>query len=255
MDCSCQTIPYPRRNRTTRCLELRVGLTDMLSDVFCPVSSHEHEHNQWLIMQDRQTNDIDFNRTWMEYRRGFGDLINEKDFWIGNENLYWLTNHYQCRLKIELTDWHNDTRIGTYELFHISHQRDDYRLHIGGYHGNIEIARRIDSKNDEMNRCVLPNVLTGFSRWHSNAPFSTYDHYATDGVNCPHLYGGGGWWYHLGADCAHVQLNGVLASHSDGLVPLNTGILWIGWKADRHYSFQRVRMSIQPKLKRDRFHS
>lgn len=74
-------------------------------------------------------------------------------------------------------------------------------------------------------------------------------------MNCPNLYGGSGWWYHLGADCAQVQLNGILASHSDGLVPLNTGILWLGWKPDRHYSFQRVRMSIQPKLKRDRLHS
>lgn len=145
-DCLCQTIPYPRRNRTTRCLELRVGLTDIISNVFCPISHQDHEHNQWLIIQDRQNNEVDFNRTWTEYRRGFGDIIDEKNFWIGNENLYWLTNHYQCRLRIELTDWHNVTRIGTYELFHVSHHRDDYRLHIGGYHGNIEISRRIDSK-------------------------------------------------------------------------------------------------------------
>lgn len=52
----------------------------------------------------------------------------------------------------------------------------------------------------------------------------------------------------------HVQLNGILAAHPDGLVPVNTGIIWLGWKSDRHYSFQHVRMSIQPKLKRDRIH-
>lgn len=48
-------------------------------------------------------------------------------------------------------------------------------------------------------------------------------------------------------DCAHVQLNGRHATHSDGLGPLNTGIMWLGWKSDRHYSFQRVHMAIQPK--------
>ena len=91
----------------------------------------------------------------------------------------------------------------------------------------------------------------GFSRRHHNARFSTYDHYATS-LNCPQLHSGSGWWYHSGADCAHVQLNGRLATHSDGLVPLNTGILWIGWKGDRHYSFQRVHMAIQPKSRRPR---
>ena len=66
-------------------------------------------------------------------------------------------------------------------------------------------------------------------------------------TNCPQKHGGGGWWYHSGSDCAHVQLNGRFATHSDGLVPYNTGILWIGWKMDRHYSFQRVNIAIQPK--------
>ncbi|CAF4872434.1 unnamed protein product, partial [Rotaria sp. Silwood2] len=89
-----------------------------------------------------------------------------------------------------------------------------------------------------------------FSRWHHNAPFSTYDHYATDNINCSNLHGNVGWWYHLGVECAYVQLNGRFPTHSDGLVPFNTGILWIGWKSNRHYSFQHVRMLIQPKLKR-----
>lgn len=93
--------------------------------------------------------------------------------------------------------------------------------------------------------------LVGFSRRHHNARFSTYDHYATS-INCPQLHSGSGWWYHSGLDCAHVQLNGRLATHSDGLVPFNTGILWIGWKGDRHYSFQRVHMAIQPKSRRPR---
>ncbi len=146
IDCSCQTIPNPRRNRTTRCLELRVGLTDTISNVFCPISSNDHEHNQWLTIQHRQNNQINFNRTWIEYRRGFGDIINQTNFWIGNENLYWLTNNYQCRLKIELTDWHNETRIGIYELFHIANLNNNYQIQIGGYNGNIDGQNKIDSK-------------------------------------------------------------------------------------------------------------
>lgn len=94
--------------------------------------------------------------------------------------------------------------------------------------------------------------LIGFSRWHQNARFSTYDHYATT-TNCPQKHGGGGWWYHSGSECAHVQLNGRLATHSDGLIPLNTGILWIGWRNDRYHSFQSVQMGIQSKHRSARF--
>jgi hypothetical protein len=146
VDCSCQTIPFPRRNRTTRCLELRVGLTDTISNVFCPISSDVHEHNQWLTIQSRQSNQIDFNRTWIEYRRGFGNIQNQIDFWIGNENLHWLTNSYSCRLKIELTDWYNETRTATYEIFRIANQHDGYRIQISEYHGDMEISNKIDSE-------------------------------------------------------------------------------------------------------------
>ena len=108
-----------------------------------------------------------------------------------------------------------------------------------------------EARGAERDWWKLPFLFADFSRWHHNARFSTYDHYATN-ANCPQQHGGGGWWYHSGLDCAHVQLNGRLATHSDGLVPFNTGILWIGWKSDRHYSFQRVTMAIQPKSKHAR---
>jgi hypothetical protein len=91
-------------------------------------------------------NGLSFNRTWIDYQRGFGNILHRMDFWIGNENLYWLTNNYQCRLKIELTDWYNETRTATYEIFHISNQNDDYRIQIDGYSGNIEAFNKLDSK-------------------------------------------------------------------------------------------------------------
>ncbi|CAF2059405.1 unnamed protein product [Rotaria magnacalcarata] len=229
--CSCEILSYPRRNRTTNCLQINIGLTDTLENIFCQTD----EQPQWLVIQNRQTSFVDFNRTWIEYRRGFGNALNQTDFWIGNENLHWLTNSYSCRLKIELTDWYNETRRAIYEIFHIANQKDGYRIQISGYHGDMEGTKKLDS----------------FSRWHYNARFSTHDHYATS-TNCPKSHGGGGWWYHSGIECAHTQLNGRFATHSDGLIPFNTGILWIGWKADRHYSFQRATMSIQSKSKHNR---
>ncbi|CAF2105838.1 unnamed protein product [Rotaria magnacalcarata] len=235
-NCSCHIFLHPTQDPTTQCLELHFGLNETISNVFCPILRNDQEYYEWVVIQNRRTNSISFNRSWIEYRRGFGNSLNQTDFWIGNENLHWLTNNYQCRLKIELTDWYNETRIATYELFRISNQRDEYRLQIGEYNGTMEPYNKADS----------------FSRWHHNFPFSTYDHYAIENINCSNLHGGVGWWFHSGTECAHVQLNGRLPTHTDGLVPLNTGILWIGWRTDRHYSFQHVRMLIQPKFKRHR---
>mgnify|MGYP001086460831 CR=1 FL=1 len=140
-DCSCQNFLYPKANQTTHCLDIYVGFNERLSNVFCSNRSQ----SQWLLIQNRQSNNVDFNRTWMEYRYGFGQFVNRTNFWIGNENLYWLTNHYQCRLKIELTNRYNETRRAFYETFRIGNHNDDYRLYIDEYHGDIEGTNTIDS--------------------------------------------------------------------------------------------------------------
>ena len=134
----------PRRNRTTRCVQLRVG-SETIENIFCPQQS-KTDHRSWLRIQQRESNLIEFNRTWNEYRRGFGHVHRRTDFWIGNENLYWLTQTYPCRLKIELTDWYNETRTATYETFYIANQLDGYRIHLNNYHGDMETANKVDSQ-------------------------------------------------------------------------------------------------------------
>lgn len=242
---------YPKFNRTTKCLQIYVGSTEVIDHVFCSNTSK----NQWLLIQNRQTGSTHFNRSWNEYRRGFGRVTNQSDFWIGNENLHWLTTIYSFRLKIELTNWHNETRRAIYEKFHVANKNDHYRLFIDDYHGDMDLHHKFDSSSllssfvDVISSVDFFSSLTGFSRWHCNARFSTYDHYVAESQNCSQIHGGAGWWYHYGSECAHVQLNGQLSTQIDGFVPFNTGILWIGWRNERHYSFKRVNMAIQRKSK------
>ena len=119
----------------------------------------------------------------------------------------------------------------------------------------MEMYQKIDSSSlfssldDVISSGFFFKSLVGFSHWHYNAPFSTYDHYAAGGLNCPQVHGGAGWWYRHGSECAYVQLNGQLSTQIDGFVPFNTGILWIGWRDERNYSFKHVNMAIQRKLK------
>ena len=143
-NCSCSTVIAPRRNQTTRCLQIRVG-SETIENVFCPING-KWDNQAWFPIQQRQSSWIDFNRTWNEYRRGFGNVTHRIDFWIGNENLYWLTHTYSCRLRIELTDWYNETRRATYEIFHVTNQGDGYRLQLKNYHGDIEPSNKMDRK-------------------------------------------------------------------------------------------------------------
>ena len=157
-DCACPTLPLLKRNRTSCRLQLRVGLIDTIDNVFCPATAGDPVHSAqrpWLRIQSRESNAVDFNRTWHEYRRGFGHVQSRTDFWIGNENLHWLTTTYSCRLKIELTDWYNETRTAIYEMFSVASQNDGYRIRIGEYHGDMEPSNKVDSRHLETATCCF----------------------------------------------------------------------------------------------------
>ena len=44
-----------------------------------------------------------FNRNWDDYKAGFGDPLRE--FWLGNENIYMLTNVEDYSLRVDLEDF------------------------------------------------------------------------------------------------------------------------------------------------------
>lgn len=49
-----------------------------------------------------------FNRDWADYKNGFGDP--SKEFWLGNENIYMLTNNEDYALRVELEDFEGNKR-------------------------------------------------------------------------------------------------------------------------------------------------
>lgn len=49
-----------------------------------------------------------FNKDWSDYKNGFGDPA--KEFWLGNENIYMLTNNEEHMLRVELEDFEGNKR-------------------------------------------------------------------------------------------------------------------------------------------------
>ncbi len=65
---------------------LRVGHHDPFP-AFCNMTSEG-----WTVIQQRAVGSEDFNRSWNDYKHGFGSLGESSDFWMGLQRIYWLTN-------------------------------------------------------------------------------------------------------------------------------------------------------------------
>ena len=74
-------------------------------------------------------------RTWSEYRHGFGDLFGE--FWLGNDNIFLLTNQASYKLRVDLWDFNSTRRYAQYMYFTIGGERDRYRLSVLNHTGDV----------------------------------------------------------------------------------------------------------------------
>ena len=71
----------------------------------------------WTVIQRRLGGSVPFNRTWEEYKLGFGNKDGE--YWLGNENIHLLTNQKEYSLRIELQDWEGNQTFAEYSTFRL----------------------------------------------------------------------------------------------------------------------------------------
>ncbi|PIK46997.1 hypothetical protein BSL78_16135 [Apostichopus japonicus] len=88
-----------------------------------------------MVFQRRVDGSVDFNRNWISYKGGFGDVSHE--FWLGNDKLYHLTNKGNYQLRIDFVSRDGDPFYAKFDRFRINNESDNYRLSkIGEYSGN-----------------------------------------------------------------------------------------------------------------------
>ncbi|XP_025102268.1 tenascin-like [Pomacea canaliculata] len=166
----------------------------------------------WLVFQRRRDGSVDFNRNWVDYENGFGDVSGE--FWLGLSRLYRLTKDKPVRLRVDLRDANGESDYAEYSSFSVGGPETDYRLNVSGYSGNA---------GDSM-------------EYHNTMSFTTYDRddkYFDNWVGMFH----GAWWYN---DRHHSHLNGVYKV--DGFVDY-TGINWYHANNDfRSFTFSEMKL-------------
>ncbi|KAJ8019626.1 Angiopoietin-related protein 7 [Holothuria leucospilota] len=90
----------------------------------------------WTLFQRRIDGVTDFYRDWDDYKHGFGSLQTGRDFWLGNEQLYYLTNQKDYKLRVDIVDSDSVPKYAEYTLFQIGFEYSKYRLNVGTYSGD-----------------------------------------------------------------------------------------------------------------------
>ncbi|XP_076113633.1 fibrinogen-like protein A [Mytilus galloprovincialis] len=97
--------------------------------VFCNMTN-----GGWTVIQKRIDGKENFNRTWVEYKNGFGDLQHE--FWLGNKYLHLLTSSGSYKLRVELVRGDGANFYAEYSNFIVGDAQSKYILTVNGYSGN-----------------------------------------------------------------------------------------------------------------------
>ena len=176
----------------------------------------ETDGGGWTVFQRRQDGSVDFDRNWIDYENGFGNLTGE--FWLGLDKINRLTQKGFNSLQVELGDFDGNTRYAQYTTFSVGDSTTEYTLTVGGYSGTA---------GDSLN---WPNGMKFTTRDNDNDDWSS--------GNCAFKWHGG-WWYN---NCFDSHLNGLY--HHKPVLSSNNGIIWGHWKGFK-YSLKFTEMKTR----------
>ncbi|KAK3511098.1 hypothetical protein QTP70_030302 [Hemibagrus guttatus] len=186
----------------------------------------------WVLIQQREDGSVNFNRTWDEYKVGFGkiDKQGKGEIWIGNNVLH-LLSQKESVLRVELFDWAGNEVHAEYYV-QVGSEAEGFQLNVSSYTGDAGDA------------LVQGLANMGSFLSHAGMKFSTFDRDNDKWEeNCAEIYGGG-WWYN---NCQSANLNGIYYKSGKydpaSKVPyeVENGVVWLPFKpAD--YSLKMVRM-------------
>ena len=161
--------------------------------VFCDM-----KNGGWTVFQSRMDGSEDFNRNWVDYVAGFGQLKGEH--WLGLKKLVCLTTRrLRTELEVDLADYEGNYKYAQYSFFSVGNSGTNYRLHIAGYTGTA---------GDSLGP-------------HNGMQFTTKDrdNDRYSGNCASSRYRQGGWWY---SNCGLSNLNGAYRSGVVG----QQGVIW-----------------------------
>ncbi|XP_043648911.1 fibrinogen-like protein 1 isoform X2 [Drosophila teissieri] len=178
----------------------------------------------WTVILSRSSDDVNFERGWLDYRDGFGNLAG--DFFIGLNKLHALTSSALHELRIVMEDFSGNVAYAGYSLFAIGSEKELFPLVLlGQFQDNL-----------------TPSAGDSLS-YHAGAKFSTVDQDNDNCLecNCALRHKGAGWFN----NCAKSNLFGEYVTQNIGQAG-ETGMWWDTFSGQN--SLKRVRWQIRPVL-------
>ncbi|KAL5479753.1 hypothetical protein EMCRGX_G023326 [Ephydatia muelleri] len=171
--------------------------------VYCDMSL---QGGGWTVIQRRVDGTINFNRYWVDYKMGFGNL--KGNFWLGLDNIVLLTNDVNMELYVGLSCFGcSDVAVfAKYSQFSLAPEWPlKYQLQVSGYEASSTVGDSFTT--------------------HNGQSFSTpdKDNDASLLTNCAQVYSSG-WWFN---GCYNANLNGVYQNQAYDLS--DKGIQWNSW--------------------------
>ncbi|XP_053319667.1 angiopoietin-related protein 5-like [Spea bombifrons] len=195
--------------------------------VFCKMDAD----GGWTLIQKHDgQNSLSFDRTWAEYKEGFGYQSGEH--WLGLDKIYLLTNQADRipELRINLGDFAGSKAFAAYSTFTIGSETQLYQLSLGEYSGNAGDAFRgiedatnengsyfstIDMDNDQCDPCQYGDIM--------------YNSCSRDRFRS-------GWWFN---SCGIANLNGQWRKQGHH-IGWASSVLWQTWKAIESLKFSKM---------------
>ena len=153
-------------------------------------------------IQRRISDSVDFDRDWVDYVNGFGDV--DGNYWIGLEEIHQLTTAHDVSLFINIETFDGEPFTLKLETFLVGNSASNYSMNFTAY----------THSSDRVNFQLFNTNYDGLM-------FTTRDrdNDLRNNANCASGLRNGGWWYH---GCGHVNLNG---NYEGDVTPTGTGIL------------------------------
>ncbi|XP_059175476.1 angiopoietin-2-like [Physella acuta] len=161
-------------------------MTEAGVDVSRTLCDTKTDGGGWIIIQRRIKGDVNFTRTWNDYKNGFGSTSG--DFWIGNDVISHLTDSGYNELRFDMK-YKGKDYYAVYRGFEVENEAAKYKMSYKSFSGG--------------------NVGDVFI-YHKGMKFTTIDsdNDLRSSTNCA-VDKRGGWWY---TNCHNVNLNGEWAS-------------------------------------------
>ena len=174
----CDLRIFPPDRVPTGVYKMSMGIF-VTANVYCNMTT---DGGGWIVIQrNRKNSQQSFNKNWIEYEEGFGDL--NRDFWAGLKLMHTLTQGGQWEMRVDYQKNDKTWSYLHYNQFSVGGPSEEYPLTVGGFTG----------------------VGGDWFDWHNGLKFTTVDNDndKNSNGNCAVTFKDG-WWYN---NCDRIDIN------------------------------------------------